>query len=91
VPRIQPQGNKGTSFLPEYKKMYGKAPGLVASYAFDATNMLIEALRITGSPDREKLQQALYSIHHEGVTGTVHFDDKGNRKGVLKVSSFPAD
>jgi branched-chain amino acid transport system substrate-binding protein len=91
VPQIQAQGNIRTSFLLEYKKLYGRAPGLVASYAFDATNILIEALRIAGSPDREKLQQALYSIRHAGVTGTVQFDEKGKRNGMLVVSSVPAN
>lgn len=91
VPRLQVPIKAKTTFQQEYQRMYGETPGLVASYAFDATNMLIEALRYTGSPDREKLQRALYSIRHEGVTGTVYFDDKGNRKGVLEVSSLPAN
>ncbi len=91
VPRIQAQGDKKALFLQEYQKIYGEVPGLVASYAFDATNTLIAAIRISGSSDREKLQQVLYSIRHVGVTGTVHFDDKGNRKGQLVVSSLPAN
>ncbi|MFO7369979.1 MAG: ABC transporter substrate-binding protein [Bacteroidales bacterium] len=91
VPRIQLPGARKTAFQLEYQRMHGETPGLVAAYAFDATNILIEAMRIAGSPDREKLQQALSSIRHEGVTGTVHFDDKGNRKGVLVVSSLPVN
>ncbi|MBN1142781.1 MAG: ABC transporter substrate-binding protein [Bacteroidales bacterium] len=89
VPQTERKNNNRMLFYLEYKKKYGKAPGMVASFTFDATNTMIEAIRIAESPDREKLQQALYSIHHEGVTGTVHFDDKGNRKGQLVVSSLP--
>jgi branched-chain amino acid transport system substrate-binding protein len=82
---------KNLAFSKEYSKRFGKTPGLVASYAFDATNVLIEALKISGSPDREKIQNALYKMHYEGITGIIQFDDKGNRKGVPVVSIIRKD
>lgn len=72
-------------FISEYKKEYGKAPGIVAAYAFDATNILIRAIRIAGSDDREKIQKALTSINHSGVTGSIQFDKWGNRSDKIEI------
>ena len=55
-------------------------PGADADYAFDGMNILIEAIR-KGGTERENIQKALAEIKFEGVTGTIQFDDKGNRKG----------
>lgn len=76
---------KSRIFSQVYQKTYGRIPGSVAAYAFDGMNVLIEAIRISGSPDREKIQQALSEIQVEGVTGQIKFDDKGNRTGSFKL------
>jgi branched-chain amino acid transport system substrate-binding protein len=78
-------GSKNMAFRQEYEKLYGKMPGLVAAYAFDGMNLLIEAIRISGGPELEKIQQALSKIRHEGVTGPIRFDSKGNLKGNFAV------
>jgi ABC-type branched-subunit amino acid transport system substrate-binding protein len=54
---------------------------VVAAYAYDGMNVLIEAIRITGQ-DRDKLQKSMAEIKYEGVTGIIQFDEKGNRKGI---------
>jgi branched-chain amino acid transport system substrate-binding protein len=74
-------------FQQAYRKSYGIAPGMVASYAFDGMNALIEAIRISGEPDREKIQQALSAVHFEGVTGMIKFDGNGNRMGSCHMYS----
>ena len=61
-------------------------PGVVASYSYDGMNLLIKAIMEAGAPDREKIQKALENIHYEGVTGSIRFDDKGNRAGNFKVT-----
>ena len=78
-------GSKNPAFRQEYKKLYGKMPGMVAAYAFDGMNLLIEAIRTSGGPEREKIQEALLKIYYEGVTGPVRFDAKGNRVGKVAV------
>jgi len=78
-------GTKYPAFRQEYMKLYGKIPGMVATYAFDGMNLLIEAIRISGSPELEKIKQALLKIRYEGVTGLIRFDGKGNREGVFSV------
>jgi ABC-type branched-subunit amino acid transport system substrate-binding protein len=42
---------------------------------------LIEAVKEAGT-ERENIQKAMAKIRYEGVTGTIQFDDKGNRKGI---------
>jgi branched-chain amino acid transport system substrate-binding protein len=78
-------GSKNPGFRQEYQKLYGTIPGVVAAYAFDGMNLLIEAITTAGVPDREKIQEALLKIHYEGVTGPIRFDGKGNRVGNLAV------
>ncbi len=76
-------GSKNLTFRQEYQKIYGKMPGMVAAYAFDGMNLLIEAIKTSGSPDREKIQQALFNIHYEGVTGRFSLTEKGTGRGTL--------
>jgi branched-chain amino acid transport system substrate-binding protein len=73
-------GKKGELFGNEYRKQYGNNPGAVAACAFDGMNLLIEAIRKAGT-EREGIQKALRDIKYEGVTGTIQFDENGNRKG----------
>jgi branched-chain amino acid transport system substrate-binding protein len=73
---------EAVDFREEYKKAYGNLPGEVAAYSYDGTNLIIEAVRKAG-PDREKIQKSLREINYIGVTGSIQFDDKGNRKGQI--------
>ena len=85
---------KSISFREKYKEMFGITPGMVAAYAFDGMNVLIEAIKIAGSREREKIQKALSGINYEGVTGSIQFDNKGNRLSLFQTvivnNSFPA-
>jgi branched-chain amino acid transport system substrate-binding protein len=85
---------KSTAFRDEYRKIYGSHPGPVAEYAFDAMNLIIEAIRETG-PDRDKIQKSLLKIQYEGITGHIQFDEKGNRiskVGMMEIKNgIPVD
>jgi branched-chain amino acid transport system substrate-binding protein len=74
---LRPQG---IVFREEYYRKYGNIPGEVAAYSYDGMNLILEAIRNTGL-DRNKLQQSMAKIHFNGVTGSIQFDDKGNRIG----------
>jgi ABC-type branched-subunit amino acid transport system substrate-binding protein len=71
-------------FRKEYQKTYGSVPGMVAELAFDGMNLLIKATGNAGT-DRESIQKALLKIRSDGVTGTIKFDEKGNRIGGLSM------
>jgi branched-chain amino acid transport system substrate-binding protein len=73
-------GSGGSNFRQDYQRAYGNLPGTVAALAFDGMNLIIEAVKNAG-PDRNRIQKSLSTISFEGVTGTIHFDDKGNRMG----------
>ncbi|MFZ0280315.1 MAG: ABC transporter substrate-binding protein [Bacteroidales bacterium] len=75
------------AFVSEFKKTYGNDPGMVAAYAFDGMNLLIEAIKKSESSDRERIQKALSGIKYTGVTGPVKFDEKGNRTGAFNPRS----
>jgi branched-chain amino acid transport system substrate-binding protein len=87
-----PSGNwtvsSGSAFIRQYRERYGKRPGMVAAYAFDGMNLIIEAIKIAGSDDREKIQKALSEINYKGVTGTIQFDEKGNRSGKVEIKQI---
>ena len=61
-------------------KNYRQMPGATAAYAFDGMNLIIEAVQNSGI-EREAVQKALSGIQHKGVTGSIQFDDRGNRMG----------
>ncbi len=49
---------------------------------YDAVYVLVEAIRQTGSSDREKIRQSLAKITYtKGVTGAITFDDQGDPVG----------
>jgi branched-chain amino acid transport system substrate-binding protein len=75
---------KGLAFQQEFQRIYGKMPGAVAAYAFDGMNLITEAIRNAGL-DRDKIQKSLAKIQYEGITGSIQFDDKGNRLGTVDL------
>lgn len=72
------------SFQNEFQKKYGKMPDAVAAYAYDGMNLIIEAVKHSGL-DREKIQEAMSKTHYKGVTGSIQFDEKGNRMGLFEL------
>jgi branched-chain amino acid transport system substrate-binding protein len=75
---------EGIVFIDRFKAYYNYAPGAVAAYAYDAVNLIVEAIRTAGL-DYEKIQKALMAINYRGVTGQIQFDERGNRKGPYKL------
>jgi branched-chain amino acid transport system substrate-binding protein len=73
------------NFRQEFEKIYGKMPGVAASYSYDCMSVLIEAIRQAGNSDREMIQKSLKNIRFNGVTGPIQFDDKGNRMGNFEI------
>jgi branched-chain amino acid transport system substrate-binding protein len=74
----------GQSFRQEFFKKYGYQAGPVAAYAYDGVNIIIEAVKNTGT-EREEIQKYLKDIKYKGITGLIHFDEKGNRIGEAEL------
>jgi branched-chain amino acid transport system substrate-binding protein len=68
-------GAKG--FVNEYEKKYGK-PGVFSFYAYDAINVLLTAIKTAGTVESAKVIGVIRSIEHNGVTGPLKFDAKGD-------------
>ena len=80
-------GPKGIDFKKEFLRKHGKDPTDVAAYAFDGMNLIIEAIR-SSENDREKVQEAMSKIDYKGVTGTIRFDERGNRIGTPELKEI---
>ena len=68
------------AFQNEFLKIFNQRPHTTAAYAFDGMNLIIESIKKDGTA-REAVQKALKGIHYKGVTGSIQFDDRGNRIG----------
>jgi branched-chain amino acid transport system substrate-binding protein len=68
------------SFLEAYKKKFSVDPILYAPFTYDATNLLIAAMKKADSADPAKYLPELAKINYKGASGEIAFDDKGDRK-----------
>jgi branched-chain amino acid transport system substrate-binding protein len=51
-----------------------KVPDALATLAYDATNLLLQAIQDTGSEDTTKVKDSLSKIKFNGVSGLITFD-----------------
>jgi branched-chain amino acid transport system substrate-binding protein len=71
--------DKGSTFLSHFRQRYGDAPNAVSALAYDAVQVLADALRRATVPGRDGLQQALVSTNgFVGVTGKITINEKRN-------------
>lgn len=66
-------------FNENYRKKYGE-PGVYSIYAYDATNILLQALQSAGAVDGKKVSAAIRAIDYNGALGHIQFDAKGDVK-----------
>lgn len=70
-------------------KYQGKVPDALAALAYDATNMLLTAIKNAGTDDTDKVKAALESISFQGVSGKITLDKQHNpvkSATILKVT-----
>jgi len=72
-----------SEFVQTFSREFGRYPGLMAAYAYDAIKILAQAIGNSG-PDPQKLRESLSKTHYSGKTGAIEFDRFGNRKSTLK-------
>jgi branched-chain amino acid transport system substrate-binding protein len=72
-------------FVAAFKKKFNTAPDAHAALAYDATQLLAQALRERG-PDRRAIRDYLRSLNPEtayaGLTGPTVFEDTGDPVGI---------
>jgi branched-chain amino acid transport system substrate-binding protein len=65
-------------FVAAFDTEYGMTPDFVAVLAYDATNVLLEAIQKAGVDDPAAVRDELAAIQFEGVAGEIKFDDVGD-------------
>jgi len=76
---IPPQA-ASKAFLDAYKAKFNVDPILYAPFTYDAANMIIEAMKRADSADPGKYLPELQKGVHNGSSGRIEFDAKGDRK-----------
>jgi len=67
------------NFLKAYAAKYsGKVPDALATLAYDATNMMLQAIKNAGADNTDKVKDALAKIDFNGVSGRITFDAQHN-------------
>lgn len=67
---------------------YKESAGTYAKYAFDATNVLLDAIKRAGIDDKAKLAQAIRDIDYEGAVGRTRFDENGQTTLKIDANRF---
>lgn len=66
-------------WVKKYQEKYKAVPDALATLAYDATNLLIEAIVKAGSDDPAKIRDAMAAIKgFKAVSGSISFDKDGN-------------
>jgi branched-chain amino acid transport system substrate-binding protein len=67
------------AWVKKYKEKHGQTPDALATLAYDATNLLLEAIRKAGSDDPKKIREALASSKdYRAVSGKSTLDRNGD-------------
>ena len=77
-------------FRTDFKKKFNTDVQLYAPYVYDATMVMVEAMKKAGSADPAKYLPVLAKMDgYKGVTGTIGFDEKGDIKnGALTLYTY---
>ncbi len=76
-------------FNAAYQKKFNTNVKLYAPYVYDAVNTIVDAMVKAGSADPAKYLPVLAKIDHNGITGKIAFDNKGDIKnGALTLYTF---
>jgi branched-chain amino acid transport system substrate-binding protein len=80
---------KAKDFAKAYKDKFGKDPEPFAAQSYDSTAIALKAIesaiKANGGklPSREAVSAAVRKVKHNGLTGNVEFDEKGDPKKAL--------
>ena len=77
---------KAAKFAAAFKTKFNHAPESFALYSYDSARVILEAttaaIKANGGkmPTREAVSKEVRKVNFEGITGTIAFDSKGDRK-----------
>jgi branched-chain amino acid transport system substrate-binding protein len=77
------------AFTQRYQQRYKIALQTYAPYAYDAVMAFAQAMQTANSSDPAKFLPALAAVRHEGITGSIAFDQKGDlRDAAMTIYTF---
>jgi branched-chain amino acid transport system substrate-binding protein len=83
---------KNKNFRARFKIETGKEVKLYAPYVYDATMILVEAMKIADSSDPKIYSKEISKINYSGVTGPIAFKDNGDvRDASLTIYTYDYD
>ena len=74
-----PASSASKEFRDAFIPKYGETK-LYAPFFYDATNVVIEAMKRADSVDPAKFGPEIYNVSLQGATGKIEFDAKGDRR-----------
>ena len=66
------------AFVKSYQAKYGSVPDALAALGYDATNVMLDAIKRAGSTEGDKIKAAMQATDLKTVTGHVKFDSDRN-------------
>ncbi|WP_225877806.1 ABC transporter substrate-binding protein [Alkalibacter mobilis] len=66
------------NFIATFKENYDKDPNALGALGYDATYIMVEAIKNAGSTDAQAIIDALAEVEYTGVTGPISFNDEGD-------------
>jgi len=78
-------------FLAKYQEVYGKVPDALAVLAYDATTVLLTAIKEAGTTDTEKVRDTMAGIACEGISGNITFNDQGDPIKTAAINKITAN
>jgi branched-chain amino acid transport system substrate-binding protein len=88
LPQFLPSGE---AFAQTYRDRFGQAPGPYTMYQYDMVRVLANAIFWAGSTDPKDIVEALRTTRHQGLTGEIFFDEKGDRQTAVHVTAIVRD
>jgi branched-chain amino acid transport system substrate-binding protein len=77
------------AFTQRYQQRYKLPVQSYAPYAYDGVMVFAKAMQTANSSDPAKFMPALAAVRHEGVTGSIAFDRKGDlRDAAMTIYTF---
>lgn len=77
APKSLPNYQVMNHFYDTYTQKCGAYSGF-ASYAADALNLIVHAIKKAGSTDRDAIRDALETLHYTGITGVYNMSAKNH-------------
>ncbi|MGE0311619.1 MAG: branched-chain amino acid ABC transporter substrate-binding protein [Lautropia sp.] len=80
---------KMAAWRERFKKEMGADVQIYAPYVYDATMVMVEAMKAADSTDPKKFGPMIAKTNYQGVTGPIAFDDKGDiKEGTLTLYTY---